>query len=51
MTDIEELVTILKKQNPTEQDWKRFYEIRQHLVDQEVIKQFDNLVEIRYMEA
>ena len=51
MPEMEELLTILKKQHPTEQDWKRFYELRDHLINQEVVKQLDNLVEVRYMEA
>ena len=51
MSKIDELIEILKKQHPTEQDWKRFYELRQQVVNKEVIKQLDNLVEVRYMEA
>ena len=51
MAEMDELIAILKKPHPTEKDWKRFYELRQALVNQEVIKQLDNLVEVRYMEA
>jgi len=53
MTEIEELVEILKKPDLTEQDWKKFYELRQQLmnkeINKEICKQIDNLVEVRYI--
>jgi hypothetical protein len=49
MTEIEELTEILRKPDLTEQDWKKFYELRQQLVDKEICKQLDNLVEVRYI--
>ena len=51
MSKMDELIEILKKPNPSEQDWKRFYELRQTLVDESLIRQVDNLLEVRYMEA
>ena len=49
MTEIEELTEMLKKPDLTEQDWKKFYELRQQIVNQEMRNQLDNLVEVRYI--
>ena len=51
MSQMEEIVEIIKKPNLTEKDWERFYELRQHLINQELIRQVDNLLEVRYMEG
>ena len=53
MSEMEEIVEIVTKPHPTAEDWKRFYELRQVLIDREcsneINKMVDNLVEVRYI--